>query len=675
MGGEGRMELRVALLLAFSFVVACSPDGHTGSDPTEDTAFSFGRKADNGTSGGSQTTVDVVTYDPENDVFLFPPCDGDWDGDGFGEGCIQGPDCDDTNPMLNIYCPPCDNGIYQGCPCSNPGAEVACYPGDPDFIGIGACSMGAQSCIGGYWGPCAGFVEPTTEVCDYADNDCDGEVDEGVLNPCGDCNDMCDFLGAGPDNEEEFVLDEDNSSGVSENVDGYIVLDSESVNMHSIWIANSAENTVSKLDTETGKEKGRYDICANPSRTSVDLYGDVWVACRNDGGVGKVRAHKLMCEDKDGNGTIETSEDADGNGKIESSEMLPAGKDECLKFVVKPGGSCQRGLGVDKQNHAWVGSWNEQMLRRLHPDDGAVVQEISIPAQPYGLVIDENGVIWVSGRGGSKLVRADPATGNVSAYQSNLGSFEPYGITLDNKGRVWTANCCGEHVAHRYDPQSGTWAKSACAARPRGLVGSMDGFVYVANDESNQVAVINADTMQNVGTVSLGSGRFPLGMTIDFSGFVWAVNQKSSTAIKIDAQTLAVVGEYPTGTGPYTYSDMTGYLLHTFTNPTGFYRHLFGGWGLRLRWTALIVDAYLPSSTYLKVRVRAAITEESLALTDWSPFFGPFPPDMFPLDLVPLNLFGHYLEVEVSLFTEEDGITPIVKSIEVQFDKGEGGDF
>jgi len=509
------------------------------------------------------------------------------------------------------------------------------------------------------------------EVCDYEDNDCDGQIDEGVLSPCGDCNELCDNLGAGPGNEQDFELGENNSSGVSENVDGFIVLDSTKVNMQFIWIANSGENTVSKISTKTGKEEGRYDVCSNPSRTSVDLYGDVWVGCRNDGGVAKIHVHEIMCEDKNENGVIDTSKDANGNGQIEGNEMLPSGQDECMQFLVKPGGSCQRAVGVDKENHAWVGEWSGKTLRRLDPTDGHTVQEIGIPANPYGLVIDENGIIWVSGRGGSLLVRADPQSGKVNSYSPG-GGFDPYGISLDYKGRVWMANCCSNHVAYRYDPQTGSWNSASMKARPRGVVGSMDGLVYVANDESNKVAVVNADTMSTVAYVDVGGGHFPIGMTIDFDGYIWAVNQNSASATKIDSTTLNPVGDYKTGKGPYTYSDMTGYLLHTFTNPTGFYRHVFGGWGLRLRWTALIVDAYLPSKTYLKVRVRTGVTEADLAQTPWSDAFGPFPPEAFPLDLIPLNLFGHYLEIEITLFSEEDGVTPIVKGIEVKFDAGDG---
>jgi streptogramin lyase len=619
------------------------------------------------------TTPDSERLPPDSDTWIPPPCDNDPDGDGFGEGCLSGPDCDEGNPNLNVYCPPCENGIYPGCACSNDGSAITCYPGDPDLLGIGECKSGQQTCLGGYWTECLGFAEPVPEVCDGLDNDCDGETDEEVLSPCGDCSPTCNHVGAGPGKQEDFEAGEDNSSGVSENLDGFIVLDSTSVNMQYIWIANSGENTVSKLSTKTGKELGRYSVCDNPSRTSVDLFGDVWVGCRNDGGVAKINAHPLLCLDKNGDGQIQTSNDANGDGQIQPDERLPMGEDECMKFLVHPGGSCQRSMGVDKQNHAWTGDWNGSVLRRLHPDDGHTVQEIGIPAQPYGLVIDKNGIIWVSGRGGSKLVRVNPANSDVSVYASNIGCFDPYGITLDNKGRVWIGNCCCWDVAYRFDPLTGQWAAAQTHARPRGLVGNLDGKVYVANDDSSEVAIVDADSAQTVGYVSLGGGRFPVGMAADFDGFVWAVNQSAASATKIDAATMSVVGEFPVGSGPYTYSDMTGYLLHTFTNPTGFYQHLFGGWGLRLRWIGIIVDAYLPTKTYIKVRARSAVTVEQLESTDWTPWFGPFPPAEFPIDLLPYKLYGDYLQVEVALFSEEDGATPIIKGIEIQFDNGQSG--
>jgi hypothetical protein len=70
-----------------------------------------------------------------------------------------------------------------------------------------------------------------------------------------------------------------------------------------IWVANSGEGTISKIDTQTLVEHGRYrvrpDSAGSPSRTSVNLSGDVAVANRN-GGVTKVYADPADCKESNG---------------------------------------------------------------------------------------------------------------------------------------------------------------------------------------------------------------------------------------------------------------------------------------------------------------------------------------------------------------------------------------
>ena len=65
----------------------------------------------------------------------------------------------------------------------------ACYTGPPDTLGVGVCTSGEAYCNLGTWGSdqdgqfvaglCSGEITPGQEVCDGADNDCDGEVDFG----------------------------------------------------------------------------------------------------------------------------------------------------------------------------------------------------------------------------------------------------------------------------------------------------------------------------------------------------------------------------------------------------------------------------------------------------------------------------------------------------------------
>jgi len=161
--------------------------------------------------------------------------------------------------------------------------------------------------------------------------------------------------------------------------------------------------------------------------------------------------------------------------------------------------------------------------------------------------------------------------------------------------------------------------------------------------------------MQTTGYLSAGSGRFPIGMTIDFDGYVWAVNQSAASATKFDPVTKQTICEIAVGSGPYTYSDMTGYALHNFTAPQGYYKHVFGGWeGFRVKWTAVYVDVDYqdPENCFVKVRVRTGQDPTDLAGKPWQGYYGPYPPESFPLDLntVP-DMDGPLLEV-----FEEEGM-------------------
>jgi len=613
---------------------------------------------------------------PEGDAIVQPETSQsvdcvDKDGDGYGENCYLGKDCNDANPNFTVYCPPCDSQNQEGCQCFQEGAAEVCYEGDPGSVGVGVCQLGQRYCKQGYWTACVGQIVPMPEICDSLDNDCDGVTDEGVLSPCGDCDPLCDTLKIGPGGIEEFDPSPENSEKVGKNIDGYLVLDSKKIDLAFMWVANSSANTVSRLATDECKETGRYAVCSNPSRTAVDLLGNVWVGCRNDGGVAKIAIDEALCIDKNGNDTIETAKDTNNDGKVTGGEILPKGQDECVLFITYPGGSCQRGLGVDKDNYAWVGEWSSKKLRRLKPEDGAVVKEIGISANPYGLVIDQEGIIWVSGRGGSQLVKVDPDTGQVGSYSSNLGCFQPYGIGLDYKGRIWIGNCCCWHVGYRFDPTNNSWAAAPVHSRPRGVAGHQNGLVYVANDQSHQVAVVDSDTMDVLGYANVGGGRFPIGMTVDFDGYVWSANQQGSSATKINPDDLSIVCEVPVGSGPYTYSDMTGYALHSFTAPQGHYAHIFGGWeGFRVKWTAIYVDVDYqdPVNCFVKVRVRTGNDPDELALKPWQGYYGPYPPNTFPLDLTTVpDMDGKLLEVEVTMFSQSKDCTPLVKSIEAKF--------
>src|SRR5436853_537204 len=87
--------------------------------------------------------------------------------------------------------------LGSGCPDTEcvVGDTYPCYPADAGTQGVGECRPGTYVCSArGTPGECVDAVLPRLELCDGRDNDCNGQIDEGVTNACGGCS----VLGAAP---------------------------------------------------------------------------------------------------------------------------------------------------------------------------------------------------------------------------------------------------------------------------------------------------------------------------------------------------------------------------------------------------------------------------------------------------------------------------------------------
>ncbi len=109
------------------------------------------------------------------------PDQADADNDGIGDAC------DPCEPVAEV-CDGADNDCDEAVDEGDPGGGAACDSGEP-----GACSAGETRCVDGALA-CLADAVPQAEVCNGADDDCDGATDEG--DPGG--GDACDTELPGP---------------------------------------------------------------------------------------------------------------------------------------------------------------------------------------------------------------------------------------------------------------------------------------------------------------------------------------------------------------------------------------------------------------------------------------------------------------------------------------------
>jgi hypothetical protein len=493
----------------------------------------------------------------------------------------------------------------------------------------------------------------------------------------GGCGPMCVVAGAGPGTSAPFNLTTNENSGVGLDPDGGLILDPSSNTLPSIiWIANTGAGTVTKTDTNTFQVLGQYAIgpsanTLDPSRTSVNSDGDVFVGNRAGGMLLKISSAGAGCPDTNMDGKITTST---GFGNI-----LPWGQDDCVLWNVPvPAEAMVRGVAAQDvevsvpvpdapnntviNHYVWTGGTTAPYT--IHKYDGATGAQLISTAAPsaiYGLALSGTGQLWMSGNtDGPTFSRVDTtkcvdqascdaaeicqsscdSTGACTCTSCNSGPCDQaikeritipdavYGITVDFKQRVWL----GGSDVKRYDPSApaaSRYSKVGTGASYYGVTADSKGFVWAAGTDGSSVVRVVGDTLQS----NIIQGIPSKGLAVDKQGKIWSISLNSGASVITPGPTLTdnpvasppggntqlTGADAPAGIGYcYTYSDMTGQQLALAADKPGYYRQIFTGCGTgATTWFDLSWTASTPANTHVMFLGRTAMTQAGLATAPW----------------------------------------------------------
>ena len=168
-----------------------------------------------------------------------------------------------------------------------------------------------------------------------------------------------------------------------------------------VWVSNSGDDTVSRIDPSSNEAVADIDVCAAPEGVAV-ADGSIWVVCEDDGVVARIDP-----------------------GTDEMVDQVDVGLQP--RFVT---------FAFDD---IWVSSYFDGTITRIDPANGKVVAEITTEQGPQ-IMAEAGGLLWVSCTDVDHVQAIDPATNEVVATVET--SVAPDGLAFDGT-TLWVATEIG----------------------------------------------------------------------------------------------------------------------------------------------------------------------------------------------------------------------------------------
>ena len=222
-------------------------------------------------------------------------------------------------------------------------------------------------------------------------------------------------------------------------------------------------------DSETLDQNFQGTVGTGPDGVAVDESGSVWVACHGSGEVWKLDAE-----------TGEPSRDA-----------------------ISIGGS-PSGLAVG-DGLIWVAMGTIGEVWGLNPESGTAEHKIKVDDDPYGVAVDDAGLVWVTNRESNSVSQINPnRTADPVIDTIELGEgAHPKGIYAAEDA-IWVANSDDGSVTKIDRADTSLQEESPVGSLPRGVVYAFDS-IWVSLGGANEVVRLDPESGEQQDRIPIGA--------------------------------------------------------------------------------------------------------------------------------------------------------------------------
>ena len=267
------------------------------------------------------------------------------------------------------------------------------------------------------------------------------------------------------------------------------------------------------------------------------------------------------------------------------------------------------GIGIDpRTDNPWLSGFDTSDVARFSTNGSWEAIQTPLAGSQKGILVDANGNVWIASGDGE--------------WNGNYGVYHLL-TSGDFVGFISTSGTNNNGIGNVYE--NGTNASSICGEEPYGISMDSQGMIWtICRGE---------DTQAGGAAVPTGYGYYAMridptqGPTTNIFGTNYAVGQVvEAVDLGYDAQ-------------PYDYSDMTGYVTLSTTQPAGVWDFVQDSGAANMLWSSVTESANVPSGSSIVTEVRAA--DRITDLPSW-PFRTVSGTNMPAIK-------GRYMEVRVNL--------------------------